>query len=359
MSELTAGRANGEADGRANGHPSPAEDPTVRWNGAANGHAPGRRRGNGSGVGDGEPGNGSRIGDGEPGTSPPVNGHASGRPSRNGSTTVEATPGERAESITLTAQVEAVLFVADVPVAVADLARALDVRPAAIERALAELARSYDDRRGIRLQKASGQVQLVSAPEAAGAIGRFLGLEQSTRLSRAALETLSIIAYRQPVTRPEIDALRGVDSDGVMRSLLARGLVEPVGRRTTVGHPVEYGTTFLFLEYFGLTGLADLPPIAAAADEHPIDLLPLFAPASDLAAAGPSAEAPVTPSAAAPAGEPVEGPSGPPSESPSESLAGPSADAPAPPSAEAPAGSPSESLAAATAAPPGDSAADA
>jgi segregation and condensation protein B len=163
--------------------------------------------------------------------------------------------------LALTALVEAVLFVADAPVEVADLARALEASRPALEQSLAELATRCDGSRGVRLQRAGGRVQLVSAPEAAAAIERFLGLEHTTRLSRAALDALSIIAYRQPVTRPEIDVLRGVDSDAVMRTLLARGLVEVVGRRETVGHPVEYGTTFLFLEYFGLTGLGDLPPI--------------------------------------------------------------------------------------------------
>jgi segregation and condensation protein B len=171
---------------------------------------------------------------------------------------VDAAPYQAAP---LTAQVEGVLFVADAPVAVADLARALDVTPGAIERALAEIADACDLRRGVRLQRTNGLVQLVSAPEVAASIASFLGLEQSARLSRAALETLSIVAYRQPVTRPEIDALRGVDSEAVLRSLLARGLVEPVGRRETVGHPIEFGTTFLFLEYFGLTGVGDLPPV--------------------------------------------------------------------------------------------------
>lgn len=157
-------------------------------------------------------------------------------------------------------RLEGILFVADRPVALAELAQALEAPRDAVERALAEIDAACRDR-GVRLQRNGGHVQMVSAPEAAEAIQRFLGLEASARLSRAALESLSIIAYRQPLTRPEIDALRGVNSDGVLRTLLARGLVEPVGRRETVGHPVEYGTTFQFLEYFGLGSLADLPPL--------------------------------------------------------------------------------------------------
>lgn len=159
----------------------------------------------------------------------------------------------------LPALVEGILFVTDAPIEVTDLARALGVGRGEVEKALAELAVACAGR-GVRLQRTNGHVQLVSAPETAWAIERFFGLEASTRLSAAALETLSIIAYRQPVTRPEIEAVRGVDSDGVMRTLLARGLVEAVGQRPTVGHPIEYGTTFLFLEYFGLSSVEELPP---------------------------------------------------------------------------------------------------
>ena len=105
------------------------------------------------------------------------------------------------------------------------------------------------------------EVQLVSAPEAGPAIQQFLGLDSESKLSRAGLESLSIVAYRQPITRPEIDELRGVNSDGVLRTLLSHGLVAPIGRRETVGHPIEYGTTFQFLEYFGISSLDELPPI--------------------------------------------------------------------------------------------------
>lgn len=158
-------------------------------------------------------------------------------------------------------RLDGILFVADRPVALAELAQALEISRDHVEQLLAELGAACEGR-GARLQRNNGHVQMVSAPEAAEAIQRFLGLDASAKLSRAALESLSIIAYRQPLTRPEIDALRGVNSDGVLRTLLARGLVAPVGRRDTVGHPVEYGTTFQFLEYFGLGSLADLPPLA-------------------------------------------------------------------------------------------------
>jgi segregation and condensation protein B len=160
----------------------------------------------------------------------------------------------------LPALIEGLLFVTDGPVNLAAIGRALDVPRSRVERGLEDLAALYAGR-GLRLQRTNGQVQLVSAPEVADAIERFLGLESETQLSRAALETLSIVAYRQPVTRPEIDEVRGVNSEGVLRTCIARGLVEPLGRRETVGHPFEYATTFSFLEYFGLTCLEDLPPV--------------------------------------------------------------------------------------------------
>jgi segregation and condensation protein B len=120
------------------------------------------------------------------------------------------------------------------------------------------------------VQHTHDEVQLVTAPGAAEAVQRFLGLEASGRLSGAALEVLSIVADRQPVTRPEIDELRGVNSEAALRTLAGRGLVEPVGRRETVGYPVEYATTFRFLEYFGLASLEDLPQLDAVAPGRPV-----------------------------------------------------------------------------------------
>lgn len=164
----------------------------------------------------------------------------------------------------LPALIEGLLFVTDGPVNLSSLARALDVSRSRVERGLKDLTSLYSSR-GLRLQRTNGHVQLVSAPEVADTIERYLGLEAASHLSRAALETLSIVAYRQPVTRPEIDEVRGVNSEGVLRTVIARGLVETVGRRATVGHPFEYGTTFLFLEYFGLTSLEELPPVESLA----------------------------------------------------------------------------------------------
>jgi segregation and condensation protein B len=162
--------------------------------------------------------------------------------------------------VSLEAMLEGLLFVADSPVSVGRLAEALQVTPAQVEHALEELASAYADR-GLRLQRAGSRVQLITAPEIASFIERFLGLQARTRLSQAALETMAIIAYCQPVTRPQIETIRGVGSDSVLRTLLSVGLIEEVGRAPTVGRPILYGTTFEFLQHFGLGSLADLPPL--------------------------------------------------------------------------------------------------
>ena len=160
----------------------------------------------------------------------------------------------------LTSLIESLLFVADAPVTPAQLAAALDVEPKAVEEALDQLAADYQQR-GLRLQRKAGRVQLVTAPEAAPAVERFLGLELSSKLSPAALETLAIVAYRQPVTRAQVEAIRGVNSDSVLRTLINKGLIEEVGRLEQVGRPILYGTTFEFLQYFGLQDLQELPPL--------------------------------------------------------------------------------------------------
>ena len=169
--------------------------------------------------------------------------------------------------LSVVAQVESLLFVADGPVSVGRLAEALEVTPGQVERALTDLAVAYTGR-GLRLQRAGNRVQLITTPEAAMCVERFLGLEARARLSRAALETLAIIAYRQPVTRPEIEAIRGVGSDSVLRTLLSVGLIEDVGRAPTVGRPILYGTTFEFLQHFGLSGLDELPPLEESSGEE-------------------------------------------------------------------------------------------
>lgn len=162
--------------------------------------------------------------------------------------------------LSLEARVEALLFVADEPVSAARLARSLGASASAVEKALESLQENLQSR-GIRLVRHRGLWHLATAPECGEDVARFLGLAGETRLSPAALETLAIIAYRQPITRPQIDAVRGVSSDGVIRSLLAKGLIEEVGRADTPGRPILYATTDLFLRSFGLVSLSDLPPL--------------------------------------------------------------------------------------------------
>jgi segregation and condensation protein B len=160
----------------------------------------------------------------------------------------------------LEAALEALLFVAAAPVAVAQLAEALDCKAQDVESALQSLAQAYAHGRGLSLQWHAGRVQLTTAPEMAALVEKFLGLEATARLSRAGLEALAIVAYRQPVTRPGIDAIRGVNSDGVLKSLLSKGLVQEVGRSEGPGRPILYGTTTDFLQHFGLNALSELPP---------------------------------------------------------------------------------------------------
>jgi segregation and condensation protein B len=168
----------------------------------------------------------------------------------------------------LEASLEALLFVVASPVTVAQLAEVLEQKPAEIEAGLHNLEQIYIQGRGLSLQWHGGRVQLTTAPGMAALVEKFLGLEATARLSRAALETLAIIAYRQPVTRPGVDAIRGVNSDGVMKSLLSKGLVQEVGRSEGPGRPILYGITAEFLQHFGLSSLVDLPPYERAEAEE-------------------------------------------------------------------------------------------
>ena len=167
---------------------------------------------------------------------------------------------ENTSGLSLAAQVESLLFIAVEPVTPGQLATALETTNAEVSRALDELDVSLRTR-GLRLQRHNGRVQLTTAPETAESIERFLGLEATSHLSRAALETLAIIAYQQPVTRPQVDAVRGVNSDGVMRSLLSKGLIQEGGRAEGPGRPILYSTTPEFLQHFGLNSLNELPPL--------------------------------------------------------------------------------------------------
>lgn len=162
------------------------------------------------------------------------------------------------DGLELPSRIEALLFVADEPIGIQQLAEALDAGEVEVEAGLEQLFSCYHTR-GLRLQRKDNRVQFVTAPEAAADVERFLGLDVSSHLSAAALETLALIAYQQPITRMQMEAIRGVNCDGVLRTLLTRGLVAPQGRLEQAGRPIVYGTTFEFLQYFGLSSLRELP----------------------------------------------------------------------------------------------------
>jgi len=156
--------------------------------------------------------------------------------------------------------IEAILFVAGEPVAVSDLAHVLDLTVSELEPVLESLRDEYDiDERGLKLNRFGGSVQLSTRAEYAPFIERLLQPVQKQSLSQTAMETLAIIAYRQPVTKGEIEAIRGVKCDYSIQSLAAKGLIEEAGRRETLGRPTLYRTTEKFLVHFGIESLNELP----------------------------------------------------------------------------------------------------
>jgi segregation and condensation protein B len=189
-------------------------------------------------------------------------------------------PGEEELSeldpVELRGGLEALLFVMDNPVDDETLAAALRCPLPQVQAGLRELAADYDERRaGLTLRQVGEGWRLYTREDYAPAVERYLGEGQRSRLTQAALETLAVIAYRQPVTRARVSAIRGVGVDGVMRTLIGRGLVHEVGTDPDSGGGL-YATTPLFLERLGLTGLDELPELApllpetsAVLDEHP------------------------------------------------------------------------------------------
>ena len=158
-------------------------------------------------------------------------------------------------------KIEALLFVAPGLTSLDQLMQVTGLKKKEVEQVLQELKTHYSEMHGIRLQEVKGQFQLMTAPEFAVDIETFLGLEVTSRLTQAALEALAIVAYKQPVTRPEIDSIRGVNSDGVLKSLLSKGLIEELGRSDAPGRPILYGTTPDFMQHFGLESMDQLPEI--------------------------------------------------------------------------------------------------
>jgi segregation and condensation protein B len=156
-------------------------------------------------------------------------------------------------------QLEALLFVAEKPLSRREIAVLAGVDRATVDERLGDLEVSLTGR-GIRLVIAGDRVELTTAPDAGALIARYVGAD-AVKLSPAGLETLAIVAYRQPVTKAAIERIRGVDSDYTVRALLHRRLVVELGRADTPGRPILYGTGFEFLERFGLTSLDELPPL--------------------------------------------------------------------------------------------------
>ena len=161
----------------------------------------------------------------------------------------------------LIAKLEALLFIAPGLSSIAQLGSALEISNSKVLKLLEVLNTHYKKFHSIRLQRINARFQLTTAPEYGELIETFLGLEVTTCLSQAALEALAIVAYKQPTTKPEIDSIRGVNSDGVIKNLLSKGLIEELGRTDAVGRPILYGVTADFLQHFGLESLEQLPAI--------------------------------------------------------------------------------------------------
>ena len=184
----------------------------------------------------------------------------------------------------LRSAVEALLFSSDQPLTLSLLAEALDAPPERVSEALGELSAEYKAREaGVELREMAGGWIVTTTAEQHEWVARMLRGKRKMRLSRAALETLAIIAYKQPVTKSEIEAIRGVDSSGTLATLLERSLVTIKGRSTVVGRPLLYGSTGDFLNYFGLKDLAELPrpeelrALVAAREPEQMEMLELDA----------------------------------------------------------------------------------
>jgi segregation and condensation protein B len=184
--------------------------------------------------------------------------------------------------IHLQAAIEALLFSSDQPLPMSLLVESLESDPAAVTEALLALSAAYTAREaGVELREIAGGWQFVTAPAQSEWVGRMLRGKRRMRLSRAALETMAIVAYKQPVTKSEIEAIRGVDASAVLATLLERNLVTIRGRSKVVGRPLLYGTTMEFLEYFGLRDLSELPrpeelkALVAAREPEQLDMMEL------------------------------------------------------------------------------------
>ncbi len=173
------------------------------------------------------------------------------------------------EEGTLKGRIEAILFVAGDAVSIRELARALQTDEKEIRKAVASLKDEYDyGQRGFLLKRFGDNIQLATRSLYAADVMRLLQPVQQQSLSQAAMETLAVVAYKQPVTRAEVEQIRGVKCDYSLQSLISKGLIREAGRKDTIGRPILYGTTDEFLSHFGLEGLDGLPPMPDPPDEN-------------------------------------------------------------------------------------------
>ena len=169
------------------------------------------------------------------------------------------------QHLSLPAVLESLLFVAETAIEPTQCAKVLGISKDEVEATLQAMTQEYKtNHRGLRLQLRNGKYQLVTMPASAAIIEEFLSLDLTTKLSGPALEVLAVVAYRQPVTRVQIEAVRGVDCSSMLRSLVQRGMVEEVGRLEAPGRPILYGVTDQFMHHFGLMELGELPPLESS-----------------------------------------------------------------------------------------------
>ena len=175
----------------------------------------------------------------------------------------------------LRGKIEAILFVTGEAVRVDDLAKALGITPAQLDRELACLKDEYDfGQRGFALKRFGQHVQLATRALYSADVVRLLQPVQKQSLTQAAMETLAVVAYRQPVTRAEVEQIRGVKCDYSLASLMNKQMIQEVGRKETLGRPILYGTTDAFLDHFGISSLEELPPMPEYTAEEKTDDVP-------------------------------------------------------------------------------------
>ena len=172
------------------------------------------------------------------------------------------------EGGSLKGRIEAILFVAGEAVGIRDLAKALRIEEKELKMALKTIGSEYDyEQRGFMLKRFGDKVQLATRPLYSEDVLRLLQPVQQQSLSQAAMETLAVVAYKQPVTRAEVEQIRGVKCDYSLQSLMIKGLIQEAGRKDTIGRPILYATTDMFLSHFGIQGLEDLPPLPETESE--------------------------------------------------------------------------------------------